>query len=66
MKKLAELPNQEGFEFIGIDEDRNEFLCVVAKNSVGCHCVYEKSTKNPCFMKLSGWIYTGVGKSNDK
>ena len=55
MKFLDSLPNQEGFEFIGVDKDGVELVCVVYKNVLGCFGVCEKENKQPCFMRLVGW-----------
>ena len=55
MKFLDSLPNQEGFEFIGVDTGGLELVCVVYKNILGCFGVCEKENKQPCFMRLVGW-----------
>lgn len=55
MKHLTNLPNLEGFEFIGIDHNGQRVECIVDKNPVGCHEVYIKATRDPCWCRLSGW-----------
>lgn len=52
---VMDIPNQEGFKFIGVDEDRDEFPCTVKKDSIGCHSVYRDLDGEPCFNRLIGW-----------
>ena len=52
---LCDLPNQEGFKFIGVDGDWNAHECIVYKDAVGCHSVKRIDTGEPFFFKLLGW-----------
>lgn len=54
---MADLPNQEGFRFIGIDRDGQQRPCVVRKNAVGCLGVYDERDNEPCLMRLEAWSY---------
>ena len=53
-KELRDIPNIDGYQFIGIDHDGNEIKCIVKKNPVGCHGAYD-TDENPVFMKLKYW-----------
>lgn len=53
MRFLIDLPNQEGFKFIGVTHDGEELNCVVMKNPSGCHSVYDDHG-TPVFLKLQG------------
>lgn len=55
MNHLQDLPNQEGFVFIGIDKNNNKHECEVKKNPIGCHSVYKTENGEPFFFQLSGW-----------
>ena len=52
---LRDLPNQEGFKFIGVFLDGSEHECRVFKNAVGIHSVERSADHEPCFFKLYGW-----------
>ena len=52
---LCDLPNQEGFKFIGVDGDWNEHECIVYKDAIGCHSIKRIDTGEPFFMRLLGW-----------
>jgi len=54
MRFLIDLPNQEGFKFIGVTHDGEELNCVVMKNPSGCHSVYD-DRGTPVFLELQGW-----------
>jgi hypothetical protein len=54
--RLADLPNQVGFRFTGVDREGGEHKCEVRKNPVGCHGVYRLDTGEPFFVQLCGWI----------
>ena len=54
MRFLIDSPNQEGFKFIGITYDGEELNCVVMKNPIGCHSIYDDHG-TPVFSKLQGW-----------
>ncbi len=38
-RDLADIPNQEGYKFIGINHDDVEGECYVAKDALGMHTV---------------------------
>jgi len=53
---LRNLPNKEGFEFIGVKADTNELVnCKVCKDKDGFHYVTNVNTQERCFKKLIGW-----------
>lgn len=52
---LADIPNQEGFRFIGQDHDGELFPCIVRKDPVGCHGAYDERDGSPCFMRMAAW-----------
>jgi hypothetical protein len=58
VRHLADLPNTEGFKFIGIDHNGNLMECVVVKDRMGLHSV-ENEYGDPCFMNLHGWVNIG-------
>ena len=55
MKPLRDLPNREGFRFVGIDLDGNRHDCIVVKDAIGCHTVHRVSDNEPFFFKLYAW-----------
>ena len=57
---LSGIPNQVGFEFIGITHDDNEIQCIVKKNSIGLHGIYSNGV--PVYFQLKSWR----NKSNKK
>ena len=54
-RPMGVLPNEEGYEFIGIDSGGDEHVCVVVKHTNGMHCVERKSDGKPFFFVLSKW-----------
>jgi hypothetical protein len=54
MRHLKDLPNTEGFKFIGITDDGEVMDCVVVHNNKFCASV-ENAYGEPCFFKLAGW-----------
>jgi len=42
--ELRDIPNQDGYEI----------KCIVKKNPIGCHGVYDMNN-NPIFMRLESW-----------
>lgn len=50
IRKLAHLPNQEGFKFIGVLTDGSEQVCVIGKRIDGRH--YVRGVK---YELLVGW-----------
>lgn len=55
MRALRDLPNLEGYRFVGIDIDGNEHACIVVKDAVGCHTVKRIADLEPFFMRLYAW-----------
>lgn len=55
MKRLADLPNQEGFKFIGMDKENIRHVVEVKKDAIGCHSVYRTHDGEPFFVRLFGW-----------
>lgn len=55
LRALRDLPNQEGFRFVGVDLHMVEHDCIVDKNPVGCHSVYREADREPFFFRLYGW-----------
>ena len=53
MKELRDIPNQHGFQFIGITHDNEEIYCVV-KYNYGLHRAYDMFNV-PVFKSLKGW-----------
>lgn len=54
-RALRDLPNEEGFRFIGVDTTMTEFNCVIRKDAAGMHSVYREADNEPFFMKLYAW-----------
>ena len=54
-RELRDIPNIDGYEFIGIDHDDREIKCIVKKNPVGCHSAYDLDG-NPVFIQLKYWV----------
>ena len=50
-----DLPNTEGFQFVGIDAYGNEHRCEVRIDPVGCYSVYRMDDDAPFFMSLVAW-----------
>lgn len=65
MKPLLEIPNQQGYRFVGITLEQERVPCVVDLNASGCHCVYRESDRRLFWFKLYGWepleFYEGSG-----
>jgi hypothetical protein len=51
MNNLCDLPNQEGFKFVGINHDYKRGNCFVTKDRAGMHTV--KGDFN--WFELMGW-----------
>ena len=51
MKHLQDLPNIEGFRFVGITHDNERKECFVAKDLMGCHTIKGEAT----WFDLDGW-----------
>jgi len=51
MKHLQDLPNIEGFRFVGITHDNERKECFVAKDLMGCHIIKGEAT----WFDLDGW-----------
>ena len=55
MKELRDIPNQHGFQFIGITHQGNEIDCVVKRNNGSLiHMAYDMFNV-PVFKSLKGW-----------
>lgn len=55
---LAELPNQQGFAFIGVKRDGSEVSCVVARHHGGSHYVRLAGPGALLFSELIAWRNT--------
>jgi len=55
MHPLADIPNQENYEFTGICKDGSKIPCIVHKDSIGIHCAYSLIDDLKCYDKLQGW-----------
>lgn len=53
-RELRDIPNQDGYKFIGITHEGDEIKCIVKKNPIGCHGAYDMND-NPVFMLLESW-----------
>jgi len=54
MNKLCDIPNLEGFKFVGIDKDGIQFPCIVKKGDDGCYGAYYLNGIH-CYPRLVGW-----------
>ena len=55
MKELRDIPNQHGFQFVGITYDDEEIDCIVkCLNVAPIYCAYDMFNQ-PVFFKLKGW-----------
>lgn len=52
MKPLRDLPNQDGFKFIGIDKQGNKHFCIVRKKSGR----YVMNSNTVVWADLAGWL----------
>lgn len=52
MKALRDIPNQDGFKFIGIDKQGNEHFCIVRKKSGR----YVMNSNTVVWADLAGWL----------
>ena len=50
-----DIPNQNGFEFVGVDAYGNEHDCVVGIDPIGCYSVYRVDNREPFFMSIVAW-----------
>jgi len=55
MLPLADIPNQEGYEFTGICKDGSKIPCIVHRDSAGMHCAYSLIDDLKCYDNLIGW-----------
>ena len=53
MRKLADLPNQLGFQFTGMHHDGTERPCIVSRDDDGWHRVYDQQGVR--IDSLAGW-----------
>lgn len=57
---LSDIPNVEGFRFIGITKDGVRIVCYVKQNEAGQHEARDESDGSNCFLRLAYWeIITG-------
>jgi hypothetical protein len=55
MRHLSDLPNFEGYRFVGIGHDGKEHACIVTKDKIGCHTIKRIADLEPYYFKLTGW-----------
>jgi hypothetical protein len=55
-RKIKDLPNIAGFEFIGVRFDGTMVDCFVKKSLEGQYIILRKSNNDRLFQQLSGWI----------
>jgi hypothetical protein len=63
MLKLKDLPNTQGFEFVGIAKDGNEIPCYVHNSLDSGYIVLSCHTNNRMYDKLKGWKKVSSVKS---
>lgn len=56
MKNLKDLPNESGFEFVGIKHDGSKVDCFVKFSFEGQYVVLSKHTNNRMWGELKGWV----------
>lgn len=54
-RRLADLPNQAGFRFVGTGKNGEEWTCVIRKDSSGRHWVCREDDDSHCWFALSSW-----------
>lgn len=54
-RELGDLPNQEGFRFVGVMADGTEVACVVSRDEAGLHRACREGTGEWMFPRLNGW-----------
>lgn len=65
-RPLADIPNQEGFRFLGVSKGGDEWICVVQqKNPDGCYSVYREEDGVPCWSQLAAWTVMIEGASGE-
>lgn len=52
IRPLRDLPNQEGFKFIGLTNNNDLGMCEVIKNDKGMHVISGEYT----YLELKGWF----------
>lgn len=52
MRKLEDLPNLEGFKFIGVRHDGTLAQCYIIKDANGIHIIGGAAT----YKELKGWV----------
>ena len=52
---LKDLPNEQGFEFVGVTFSGEEVDCFVHKNFAGKYVILSLYTRQEMFGKLKGW-----------
>jgi hypothetical protein len=53
MKQLKDLPNSNGFTFIGVCHDNSEIVCHIRSNG-SIHIILDMNNE-PAYSKLKGW-----------
>ena len=54
-RELKDLPNKQGFEFVGITSIGNEIPCYVHRSTTGCYIVLSAYTDRRIYSELIGW-----------
>ena len=49
MRELRDLPNKEGYKFMGVCKDDTLLFCEVGKDKTGLHCAYDLETNEKIF-----------------
>lgn len=52
---LADIPNHDGYRFIGKTFDGELIPCIVKKRPTGCHIAVDERDGTPCFSRLESW-----------
>lgn len=54
-REMGDLPNQEGFKFIGLLADGTEVPCIVTRDATGLHRACHRETVEWMYPRLNGW-----------
>lgn len=54
-KNLKDIPNREGFSFVGITRSGEHINCFVKKSFEGSYIVLSEANHERVFSKLTGW-----------
>ena len=55
LRELGDLPNLDGFRFVGVKKDGTEVSGVVRKDDKGLYRAYDEKTGEWIFSDLKGW-----------